>query len=131
MAVFDGKRIPDGILASALSAGGNATNSVNVGRDYTLLEVAVVSTGGATFYLLKRGEQVMGPAGPTRVQSDLGQFVITTDNNNPSTGMVLSAGTNASGTFRVAYPRGEYTVFAGGTVTGTWSASYSLVGELR
>lgn len=138
MSILDGKRNPDGILASALTAGAGqaSTNSVNVGRDYTMLEVAIALSGATptiNVFLQKRGEQVMGPAGPTRVLSDLGVWVNTVDANCPLAGYTLSNAGNLTVVYRVIYPRGEYQVLIGssGPPSGTWSASYSLTGELR
>jgi hypothetical protein len=133
MAVLDGKRNPDGILCTNLAQAAPyaSTNSVDVGRAYTMLDVMVLATGGpATVLLQKRSSLVGGPTGPTRLP-DTGAFVNVTDNNNPVAGIALTAGVGC--TLRVAYPRGEYqlgvTVNAGGAAAIT--ASYNLVGELR
>jgi hypothetical protein len=129
--ILDGKRNPNGLLANAQTGTAPflSTNSVECGREYTMLEVSVLATGGtATVLLQKRGSQVMGASGPVRV-GDPGAFVTVTDANNPAAGVSLTAGTGC--TLRVAYPQGEFalgvTALSGATIT----AAYNLTGEQR
>ncbi len=130
MAVLNGKLTPDGVLSLNQAGPGPSNNSVNVGRQYDMLEVSVLVQSGtptATVFLQRRGELW---AGGTRT-ADTGAFVNVTDAGNPAAGMGLTAAI-PSGTFRVAQPKGEYQLNVTALGAGAaLTASYSLSGETR
>jgi hypothetical protein len=131
MAILDGKRNPDGYLCQNQTGATplTSTNSVETGREYTMLEITVLASGGgATVGLFTRGSQFMGPAGPVRPY-DLGGYVAVTDANNPAAGYTVTSGNGC--TLRCAYPRGEYTLGIITLTGATISATYSLTGEIR
>jgi len=130
MAILQAKLVPEGVLTTAQGSGASQ-NSIEVGREYGMLEIDVLGTGvtAGTVVLQHRGTQVMGAAGPVRI-GDAGGWVNVTDGNIPAAGMALSA-TALSGTFRVRYPRGEYQLLASGVTGGTITAAYSCTAEQR
>lgn len=136
MAVLDGKRNPDGILTpvgTTIVNGTPSPNSVNVGRGYALMEIAIAVAGGSPagqFFLQKKPE-ASAPSG-VRLPSDLGVWQNVADANVPANGLSLGVATVTAATVRVVNPRGEYQMFPGGAApSGTWGCSYSLVAELR
>lgn len=125
MSVLNGKLTPAGVLEPGKTTTGASANSVNVGREYAMLEISVLSSGGtSTVRAERRGELFANGREP-----DTGFFVSVTDQNNPAAGIALTAGVGC--TLRIQYPHGEYQLGVTANTGATVIATYSLTGETR
>lgn len=125
MAVFDGTRQPDGLLAITQAATGQSASSVDVKKKAVMLQIDVLVAAGtptATVALFRRNSPLAPAAVPPPANlPDVG-FVQT-----PDAPLSLTAAV-PGGQFRVLYPIGQYAINVTALGAGAnVSASYSVM----